>query len=347
MADQRHGVQRVHRLAGRGRVAQQQALQRHGLGRQDRQQPQESGRGRAALGQPGQRQVDAFGHIGRVVPGGCAALQGRHGHRAGPDRERDRAVVLRLMPGVPVQVYGAYPLPILLRREQDPADALMRRCVPFPVDRLARADYPPLPDAGAAEAHALVVAELVRPDETQGADFQGLFDHRGEHVDVADGHAFGKAAVDEQRPGQAPPAQVIEGHGDGWPSVPHGVLGTELDVVPGWARANRESRQDRADYLMAVFEGPRLDGDLPPPLKFRCQRHPPARSPSGGDDRPFPDPVVADAPAQLAAVFVGRVHEQGPGRVVGLFDHRREHVDVADGNPFGEEGEPPRVSWRQ
>lgn len=60
MPDEGHGVQRAHRFAGRGRVAQQrpddgrrlrarqdgglpgeqQAQQRYGLGRQDRQQPQ-------------------------------------------------------------------------------------------------------------------------------------------------------------------------------------------------------------------------------------------------------------------------------------------------------------------
>jgi hypothetical protein len=45
---------------------------------------------------------------------------------------------------------------------------------------------------------------------------------------------------------------------------------------------------------------------------------------------PFPEPAAGEAPAQLVAVLVGYVHEQGHGRVVRLFDHRGEHVDVAD-----------------
>ena len=87
----------------------------------------------------------------------------------------------------------------------------------------------------------------------------------------------------------------------------------------------------------AVLPGACLDGGLALPVAFRGQRHPPARSPSGADDRPFPVPVVADAPAQLAAVAVGRVQDQGPGTVVGLFDHRREHADIADGDTLGKE----------
>jgi hypothetical protein len=59
----------------------------------------------------------------------------------------------------------------------------------------------------------------------------GLLDHRRERVDVANGDAFGEAAVDEQHFGQAPAAQVFEGGGDRGAAVPQVVLGAELDGI--------------------------------------------------------------------------------------------------------------------
>jgi hypothetical protein len=61
--------------------------------------------------------------------------------------------------------------------------------------------------------------------------FAGLFDHRGEHVDVADGDAFGEEGLDERHFGQVLAPQGLEGGGYGGPTVPEVVPGAELDGI--------------------------------------------------------------------------------------------------------------------
>jgi hypothetical protein len=60
-----------------------------------------------------------------------------------------------------------------------------------------------------------------------------LFDHRGEHVDVADGDAFGEEGMDEQDLGQAPAAQVLEGDGAGGRRYPMASMGPNCTASMG------------------------------------------------------------------------------------------------------------------